>query len=182
MTRGLAVLVGPSLISSAAPEAMHQAAMALTDRAADALDRPDTDRIVDDLMVLSRQLRDESDRLAADAGDLLHGPPPRRWRGDPPDVDPLPPQLNDLRAVQRWLWEWRCREGRLRPRSARERAIAATGERERQAIAAAPEPPPAKQAEAVRRAASRRTVQRGPGKQLAARTEGDGRIRHLRQL
>jgi len=129
---------------TAASEAMHQAAMALTDRAADALDRPGTGRAVGELMRLSGQLRAESARLEADAGIPLFGTPPRRWRGDPPDVSPFAPPLSDLRVVQRWAWEWECREGRLRPRSARERAIAATGVRERQAVRDAPEPPPAR--------------------------------------
>lgn len=46
--------------------------------------------------------------------------------------------------MRRWLREWQVREGRVRPRSARERAIAATGGKERQAATQAPEPPPAR--------------------------------------
>jgi transcriptional regulator with XRE-family HTH domain len=129
---------------TAASEAMGHAAMVLTDRAADLLDQPETGRLVDEMIDVSGLLRDESARLAADVGDLVFATPPRRWRGDPPDVSPFAPPLSDLTAVRQWVREWQVRERRLNSQSARERAIAATGERERQAIRDAPEPPPAR--------------------------------------
>lgn len=129
---------------TAASDAMLNVAMVLTDKAAAMLDRPGAERLVDELINLTGQLRAESERLAKVAGVRFPGTPMRRWRGDPVDVSPYPPPLSDLRVVWRWLWAWQVREGLIRPRSARERAIAATGERERQAVRDAPEPQPAR--------------------------------------
>lgn len=145
----LPVAMARAIRLTAASGEMLAVAMALTDRAAAALDEPGAGCLVDELMALSDQLQAESDLLWADPGGRLHGPPPRRWRGDPPDVSPNAPPLGDLAAVRRWLRAWRVREGRLEPRSARERAIAVTGSAERQAIADAPDPPPAKMAEDI---------------------------------
>jgi hypothetical protein len=69
---------------TAASEAMHQAAMAINDRAGALLDRPGDGRLVETLMHVSGQLREESDQLASDVGDLIFATPPRRWRGDVP--------------------------------------------------------------------------------------------------
>jgi transcriptional regulator with XRE-family HTH domain len=96
---------------TAAADAMHQTAMTLDDRAAAALGRPGTDSMVDELMDLSEELREESGRLAADVGIRVVGVPPRRWRGDPPDVSPFAPPAADLAAVRRWVREWQVREG-----------------------------------------------------------------------
>jgi hypothetical protein len=160
---------------------MWAAAMALTDQAAALLNVPGAR--LGELDRLGTALRGEADRLQEDAGTVFCGQasPLRRWRGDPPDASLEPPPLADLSAIRRWLREWQAREGRLAPRSARERAIAATGSAERQAIAEAPPPPPARRAEDIPPAALRRTVQRGPGKQPANRTEGGGQIPHLTQ-
>lgn len=126
-----------------ASEAMLSAAMSLSDIAAAVIDEPGSR--FDDYMKLSSALRAESGLLLKDAGGIIHGAAlPRRHRGDPSDVSPYAPSLSDLRAVWRWLWAWQVREGRIRPRSARERAIAATGERERQMVRDAPEPQPAR--------------------------------------
>jgi len=86
-----------------------------------------------DLLDLPDVLQTESRLLEEDVGRLWLGTPTHRHRGDPTDVSPYAPPLGDLQAVWRWLWEWQCREGRLRPRSPRECAIAATGERDRDA-------------------------------------------------
>jgi transcriptional regulator with XRE-family HTH domain len=113
---------------STAGDAMWHASMVLNERAAAVIDDPDGR--LDELMCLSDALRAEGDLLEKAAGAFWRVTPVRRWRGDPVDVSPHPPSLADLRAVRRWLWEWQVREGRLRPRSARERAIAETGARE----------------------------------------------------
>jgi len=101
-------------------------------------------RVMDDsprfyrLLRLSDALRAESRLLEKDAGGILRGAAPlRRWKGDPADASLCAPPMGGLRGVWRWLWEWQCREGRLRPRSARERAVAETGARERRRIAEA---------------------------------------------
>jgi hypothetical protein len=112
---------------------MWQAAMELADLAAAALGKPGSRS--GELLDLSDALQAESELLFTDAGgSIWKATPLRRYRGDPPDVSPYPPSLGDLRAVRRWLWEWQVREGRLRPRSARERAIAETGARERRKV------------------------------------------------
>ena len=124
-----------------AGDAMWRTSMRLHDLAAAVIDEPGSR--FNDFMRLSGALSDESDRLHKEVG-MTFGEtarPLRRWRGDPADVEPFPPPLNDLRGVWGWLWEWQCREGRLRPRSVRERAILATGERERQKVRDTPEPP-----------------------------------------
>jgi hypothetical protein len=125
-----------------AGESMRRAAMALDDIAAEMIDEPGPQ--FDDLMCLGDALRAEAEQLHNEAATIFGGMarPLRRWRGDPADVSPLPPPLSDLGAVWRWLWEWQCREGRLRPRSARERAIAATGQQERETARNTPEVPP----------------------------------------
>jgi transcriptional regulator with XRE-family HTH domain len=93
---------------------------------------------VRDLMDLHDALGDEYELLSKEAGSIIHVAPPRRHRGDPVDVSPVAPPLDDLLAVRRWLDEWRVREGRQEPRSARERAIAETGELERRRVRDAP--------------------------------------------
>ena len=96
---------------TAASDAMMNAAMGLTDKAAAMLERPGTGRMVDELIALIGQLNAESERSARGASVRFPGTPTRRWRGDPADVSPYPPTLNDLSAVWRWLREWQCREG-----------------------------------------------------------------------
>ena len=118
---------------SVASEAMFAMSMRLNDAAVAA-----TGARFWEMVKLHDALSAESERLREDAGGIWRAVPPRRHRGDPPDVSPFPPPLDDLPAVWRWLWEWQVREGRLRPRSARERAIAATGERERLKVRDAP--------------------------------------------
>lgn len=127
---------------SAACEAMWAVARSLSDRAAGVVDEPGN--LFLDCVNLGAALREESDLLKREVGTLVRGtvPPPRR-RGDPVDVSPHPPAAGNLPAVRRWLREWRVREGRLQPRSARERAIAATGERERQKVSETAGPRPA---------------------------------------
>ena len=134
---------------TAAAESMGAAAAALLDRALAAFREDGACRAVGELLGVAGELRDEAEHLEADVGIPVRATPPPRWRGDPPDVSPYAPPLGDLRAVRRWLREWRVREGRLAPRSAREHAIAVTGARERQAVKDAPEPPPAKRAEEI---------------------------------
>ncbi|MGH3295760.1 MAG: helix-turn-helix domain-containing protein [Trebonia sp.] len=124
---------------SVASEQMFAMSMKLTDAAAAAINKPGSR--FRDLMNLSNALDAEYELLGKEVGSIWHATPPRRYRGDPVDVSPYPPPLGDLRAVWQWLWEWRVREGRLRPRSARERAIAETGARERQKVREAPAPP-----------------------------------------
>jgi transcriptional regulator with XRE-family HTH domain len=125
----------------AASEAMWQASMALAGRLVAVMGKPSASTADLDLMLLSMALLDESRLLARDAGGIVRGTPARRRRGGPADVSPYPPEAGDLRATWRWLWQWQCREGRLRPRSARERAIAETGARERRHVAENPAPP-----------------------------------------
>jgi transcriptional regulator with XRE-family HTH domain len=125
----------------AASEAMRQASMALAGRLVAVMGKPSVSAADLDLMLLSMAFLDESRLLARDAGGIVHGTPPWRRRGGPADVSPYPPGTGDLRATWRWLWEWQCREGHLRPRSARERAIAETGARERRHVAENPAPP-----------------------------------------
>ena len=117
---------------SVTSEAMFTASGNLTDMAAAAIDDPGSR--CRDLLNLAEALGDESDLLGKEAGGIIKATPPPRHHGDPADVSPYPPSLGDLRAVWRWLWEWQAREGRLRPRSARERVIAETGARERQKV------------------------------------------------
>jgi hypothetical protein len=128
-----------SIRLSTTGDAMWRASVMLNDLAAAVIDKPGTR--CDDLMNLSAALRAEGKLLEKAAGLTWGATPVRRRRGDPPDVSPYPPPLGDLRAVWRWLWEWQCREGRLRPRSARERAIAETGARERRKVSETPGPP-----------------------------------------
>jgi transcriptional regulator with XRE-family HTH domain len=122
---------------SAASEAMFAASLRLTDLAASATGEPAR---FHDLLDLHDALQAEYDLLGKAAGSIWEVPPPRRHRGDPPDVSPCPPTLDDLGAVWQWLREWQVREGRRPPRSARERAIAETGARERRHVAENPAP------------------------------------------
>ena len=123
---------------SAACEAMWAVARSLSDRAAGVVDEPGN--LFRDCVDLGAALREESDLLKREVGTLVGGTVPPRRRGDPVDVSPHPPPAGNLPAVRRWLWEWRVREGRLQPRSARERAIAETGARERQKVKGSPSP------------------------------------------
>lgn len=125
---------------SVASETMFWTSMRLTDLAAAVVEEPGSGFY--DLMDLAHALDAESDLLRKDAGGTWKATPPRRHRGDPADVSPYAPPLGDLRAVWRWLRAWQCREGRLRPRSARERAIAETGARERRKARETPGPFP----------------------------------------
>jgi transcriptional regulator with XRE-family HTH domain len=142
---------------SAASESMFAASMTLLDQAAAQLGSPRSR----DLMDLHDALGAEYETLRKQAGgSTWEVPPPRPRRGGPVDVSRYPPPLDNLDAMWEWVQEWRIREARLKPRTARERAIAATGKRERQKVRENPGPP-------IPRAAD------------VSSREGDTHIRHL---